>query len=118
MVTADQLTAALDVFIAREAKTVSAPPDAVPGFVHGDGIAEFIQFIGGAETGETRTDDDDAAVRRLEEGSALKRREVFEESFSLCIERSVTGVAVGWRPLAFVSRDGRGMAMRSAQNGI
>jgi hypothetical protein len=63
MVAADQFTAALDDFVASERKAVSATPDAPAGFVNGDGIAEFIQFIGGAETGETCANDDDASVR-------------------------------------------------------
>jgi hypothetical protein len=63
MVTADELTAAFDDFVASEAKAVSASADAVAGFVDGDGIAELFQFIGGAETGETCANDDDASVR-------------------------------------------------------
>jgi hypothetical protein len=118
MVTADQFTAPFDDFVASEAKAVSAPPDAATGFIDRDGIAEFFQFIGGAETGETCDNDDDASVRRVAKGSALKWREVFQQSFSLCIERSMTRLAVGWCPFAFVLRDGRGMTVLSAEDGI
>jgi len=61
MVTADQLTATFDDLVAREAKAVSASADAVAGFVDRDGIAKLFEFIGGAETGETSANDDDAS---------------------------------------------------------
>jgi hypothetical protein len=101
-----------------ERKAVSAAADAVAGFVDGDGIAQVFQFIGGAETGETRANDDDASVRRVAEGSALKRREVVEKSPSLCIERGMTREAVGRCTRTFVFGDGTGMAVLSAEDGI
>jgi hypothetical protein len=118
MITTDKFTAPFDDFVAGVAKAVSAPADAVAGFVDGDGIPKRFQFIGGAEASETRTNDDDASVRSVTEGIALARREVFEESPSLCIERGMTGVAVSWRTFSFVLRDGRGVTVLSAENGI
>jgi len=61
MVAADQFTAAFDDLVASEAKAVSASADAVARFVNGDGIAELFEFVGGAETGETSANDDDAS---------------------------------------------------------
>jgi hypothetical protein len=52
------------------------------------------------------------------ERSALQWREMPEESFSLCIERSMTGIAVSWCTFACVSRDGRNMAVLSSEDGI
>lgn len=118
MVTADQFTAAFDDFVASEGNAVSAPADAVAGFIDGDAIAEFFQFIGCAETGEPCANDDDASVRRVAERSALKWREVLEEGFSLGIERGMTGVAVLRCTFTFVFRDGRGVAVLSAEDGI
>jgi len=48
----------------------------------------------------------------------LKWGEVLEESFALCVKRSMTRVAVSWCALALVFRDGRGMAVLSAEDRI
>jgi len=113
MVTADQFTAALDGFVAREAKAVSAPPDAVAGFVDGDSIAELFQFVGGTETARPAP-----TMMALRFGESRKEARCSGVKCSRRAFRCASSEVWPGCTFACVFGDGRGMAVLSAEDGI